>query len=62
TDNQGLFEYSLCSCNNFGLEFDDVFLNLHHSERAANNITTEYEDKFSKKGQPIYFLAAHFKD
>ncbi|MCO6542282.1 MAG: tRNA (guanosine(46)-N7)-methyltransferase TrmB [Lactobacillus sp.] len=61
TDNQGLFEYSLVSCNNFGMKFDEVLLDLHQSERAAANITTEYEEKFSKKGQPIYFLAAHFK-
>ncbi|MBI0107635.1 tRNA (guanosine(46)-N7)-methyltransferase TrmB [Lactobacillus sp. W8089] len=60
TDNQALFEYSLQSCNNYGMKFDKISLNLHHSSWAETNIWTEYEEKFSKKGQPIYFLAARF--
>lgn len=60
TDNQGLFEYSLVSLNNYGFVFDAVFLDLHHSEEAVENVETEYEHKFSAKGQRIYKLSGHF--
>ncbi|HIX02444.1 MAG TPA: tRNA (guanosine(46)-N7)-methyltransferase TrmB [Candidatus Ligilactobacillus excrementigallinarum] len=60
TDNRGLFEYSLVSMNNFGMEFDQVWLDLHQSSELEDNVMTEYEEKFSKKG-PIYKLEAHFK-
>lgn len=60
TDNRGLFEYSLASFNNFGLIFDEVWLDLHHSDGNEGNVQTEYEEKFSQKG-PIYKLVAHFK-
>ncbi|KRN29750.1 S-adenosylmethionine-dependent methyltransferase [Lactobacillus selangorensis] len=61
TDNQGLFEYSLISLNHYGMEFDRVSLNLHQSQWADDNVMTEYEQKFSAKGQPIFQLCAHFK-
>ncbi|BAP85425.1 tRNA (guanine-N(7)-)-methyltransferase [Paucilactobacillus hokkaidonensis JCM 18461] len=61
TDNQGFFEYSLMSLNNFGLVFDHVWLDLHNSEENENNVETEYEQKFSAKGQPIYKVKAHFR-
>ncbi|WP_311407213.1 tRNA (guanosine(46)-N7)-methyltransferase TrmB [Liquorilactobacillus uvarum] len=60
TDNRGLFEYSLMSMNNFGMVFDKVSLDLHQSEEAKQNIMTEYEEKFSQRGQVIYKLEAHF--
>ncbi|WP_412988286.1 tRNA (guanosine(46)-N7)-methyltransferase TrmB [Pediococcus siamensis] len=60
TDNQGFFEYSLMSMNNFGLVFDAVYLDLHHSDAASENVETEYEHKFSEKGQRIYKLECHF--
>lgn len=61
TDNRGLFEYSLVSLNNFGMTFEKVWLDLHADEEAVvDNVMTEYEEKFSSKGQPIYKLAAHF--
>lgn len=60
TDNQGLFEYSLVSLNNYGMKFDNVWLNLHESDENDENVETEYEHKFSLKGQPIYKLKAHF--
>lgn len=61
TDNQGLFEYSLMSLNAYGMVFDDISLDLHNSELAEDNILTEYEEKFSKRGQVIYRLEAHYK-
>lgn len=62
TDNRGLFEYSLVSLNNYGMKFDFVSLDLHHSdsEIAARNVETEYEHKFAEKGNPIYCLHASF--
>ncbi|KIS04067.1 tRNA (guanosine(46)-N7)-methyltransferase TrmB [Paucilactobacillus wasatchensis] len=60
TDNQGFFEYSLVSLNNFGMVFDGVWLDLHNSEENEANVETEYEQKFSAKGQPIYKVRAHF--
>lgn len=60
TDNQGLFEYSLTSLNNFGMIFDGVWLNLHESPENEGNVETEYEQRFAILGQPIYKLKAHF--
>ncbi len=61
TDNRGLFEYSLANLNNFGITFEKVWLDLHADEEAVvDNGMTEYEEKFSSKGQPIYKLAARF--
>lgn len=53
TDNQGLFEYSLVSFSEFGLTLKEVVLNLHELQ-DPQNVMTEYEEKFSSKGQPIY--------
>lgn len=61
TDNRGLFEYSLASLSQYGMVLEEVSLDLHESELAEDNVTTEYEDKFSAKGQPIYYLLAVFK-
>jgi tRNA (guanine-N7-)-methyltransferase len=60
TDNRGLFEYSLLSLTHYGLELSAISLDLHREkEMAAENVETEYERKFSKKG-PIYRLTARF--
>ena len=60
TDNRSLFEYSLVSFQNFGLYFEDVCLDLHHSEGYEDNIQTEYERKFSPFG-PIYQIKTRLK-
>ena len=60
TDNRGLFEYSLISMNAYGMALNDVSLDLH-ANMPEDNIMTEYEEKFSKKGQPIYRLECQFK-
>lgn len=57
TDNSLLFEYSICSLSEYGYTIQEISLDLHHSE-IENNIMTEYEEKFSKKGNPIYYLVA----
>ena len=61
TDNRGLFEYSLVSLANYGMELKKVWLDLHQDEEfATQNVMTEYEQKFSQKGQVIYRLEAKF--
>ncbi|MEK4495269.1 tRNA (guanosine(46)-N7)-methyltransferase TrmB [Ureibacillus sp. FSL W8-0352] len=59
TDNRGLFEYSLVSMSQYGMKLKDVSLDLHANE-PEDNIRTEYEEKFSSLGQPIYRLEAQF--
>ncbi|EUJ32860.1 tRNA (guanine-N(7)-)-methyltransferase [Listeria floridensis FSL S10-1187] len=59
TDNRGLFEYSLTAFSEFGLLLTYVSLDLHNSN-FENNVMTEYEEKFSQKGFPIYRLEAQF--
>jgi len=53
TDNRGLFEYSLMSFSSYGLLLTYLSLDLHKSE-FEGNIMTEYEEKFSNMGNPIY--------
>ncbi|MDR0921403.1 MAG: tRNA (guanosine(46)-N7)-methyltransferase TrmB [Lactobacillales bacterium] len=60
TDNQGLFEYSLASFSQYGMEIEKVWLDLHTSSYEGN-VMTEYEEKFSNKGQRIYRVEARFK-
>lgn len=61
TDNRGLFEYSLTSFSQYGMVLNKVWLDLHASDYEGN-VMTEYERKFSEKGQVIYRVEAQFKD
>ena len=61
TDTQGLFEYSLASFSQYGMILKQVWLDLHQSQ-FEGNIMTEYEEKFSSKGQRIYRVEAQFQD
>lgn len=60
TDNRGLFEFSLVSMSQYGMNLKAVSLDLH-AEMPEDNVMTEYEEKFSSKGQPIYRLEAQFQ-
>ncbi|OJG18198.1 tRNA (guanine-N(7)-)-methyltransferase [Enterococcus canis] len=60
TDNRGLFEYSLSSFSKYGMVLEQVWLDLHESD-FEGNILTEYEEKFSAKGHPIYRVEARFQ-
>ncbi len=53
TDNDGLFESALEEIEIAGLEILAMTRDLHNSEYAANNVMTEYEEKFSNKGEKI---------
>lgn len=59
TDNRGLFEYSLVSFSQYGMTLNGVWLDLHASD-FEGNVMTEYEQKFSSKGQVIYRVEAQF--
>lgn len=59
TDNRVLFEYSLESLSQFGCVLESVSLDLHDFDDPLN-VMTEYEEKFSAKGQPIYRVMAKF--
>ncbi|GLY10311.1 tRNA (guanosine(46)-N7)-methyltransferase TrmB [Pseudobacillus badius] len=60
TDNQGLFEYSLQSFSAYGMLLTFLSLDLHKSD-FEGNIMTEYEEKFSQKGQRIYRVEAKYR-
>ena len=57
TDNRNMFEYSLISLSEYGYTLKKVSLDLHKDEDI--DITTEYEDKFTKEGLPIYYLLSY---
>lgn len=59
TDNQGLFEYTLYAFSQYNVKLKQVWLDLHQS-KFEGNIMTEYEEKFSSRGQRIYRLEAYF--
>lgn len=57
TDNKDLFEFSVNEMAANGFRIKRIWLDLHHSDYEGN-IMTEYEEKFSKLGMPIYRLEA----
>ena len=59
TDNRPLFDFSLEETEAAGWILDNVTFDLHHSEYAAGNVMTEYEERFSAMGNPICRLVAH---
>ena len=59
TDNRILFDFSLEQVPLAGWQLKDVTFDLHHSEYAEGNIMTEYEEKFSSMGNPIFRLVAY---
>lgn len=62
TDNIGLFEYSLETFTECGYTLSNVCYDLHNDAvLSANNIQTEYEEKFSEKGFTINYLEARLK-
>lgn len=58
TDNRSLFEFSLESVEESGWRLIASTNDLHHSELKEGNIMTEYEERFSAMGNPIYKLIA----
>ena len=60
TDNMHFFEYSIEQLSDFGFRIKNVSLDLHNSD-FEGNIETEYEQRFSSLGMPIYRLEAYLK-
>lgn len=60
TDNRGLFDFSVEEIENSDTwEILEITYDLHHDDAMnQGNIMTEYEEKFSSKGNPIYKLIA----
>lgn len=59
TDNNNLFDFSLEEVEEAGWKLDAFTRNLHEDKSMnQGNIMTEYEEKFSAKGNPIYKLIA----
>lgn len=59
TDNRELFEFSLEEVKEAGWKLFAHTFDLHHDkEMNKGNVMTEYEEKFSSKGNPIHKLIA----
>lgn len=58
TDNDGFFEYSEGEINTTGYFVAERTDDLHSSENEyeSASFTTEYEDRFSKKGKNIHYI------
>ncbi|MDU4959661.1 MAG: tRNA (guanosine(46)-N7)-methyltransferase TrmB [Sporomusaceae bacterium] len=59
TDNEKLFEFSLNQFADFGLRLANISFDLHNSG-FEGNIMTEYEAKFSERGNKIFRCEAVF--
>lgn len=57
TDNRNFFEFSLEEFSRSGFVLKNISLDLHKSD-FEGNIITEYEQRFSDQGFPIYRLEA----
>ena len=54
TDNRGLFDFAVEETAQSAFEIAQITYDLHHDPSMnAGNIMTEYEEKFSKKGNKI---------
>ena len=59
TDNRPLFDFSVESVKEAGWQLKAVTYDLHHDEELVQgNVMTEYEERFSAKGNPIHKLIA----
>ncbi|MCI8608262.1 MAG: tRNA (guanosine(46)-N7)-methyltransferase TrmB [Firmicutes bacterium] len=59
TDNDGLFAFTLeeiGALQNQGIVIVEKSHDLHSTDFAAKEITTEYEEKFKEAGKPIHYV------
>lgn len=59
TDNRALFEFSLNSFADEDFKLSNITFDLHASG-FEGNVMTEYEQRFSEQGMPIYRLEAEY--
>ena len=60
TDNDELFEFSLEEIERLSLNMVEMTKDLHNSDYASKEFTTEYEEKFHSKGKNINYLKIMF--
>ena len=54
TDNQDLFSFALQQLEPAGWKIEQMTYDLHHDKAMMEgNVMTEYEERFSMKGNPI---------
>lgn len=58
TDNTMLFDFSLVEFTECGFKLSEVTRDLHHSEYDADNVRTEFEQKFADQGIAIKRVVA----
>lgn len=58
TDNVPYFDFSLRQLERNGFELRELTRDLHNSEYDANNVRTEFEERFSSQGIPICSVKA----
>ncbi|OYD08983.1 tRNA (guanosine(46)-N7)-methyltransferase TrmB [Paludifilum halophilum] len=58
TDNESLFAFTLEELEHCGFRLLEFSRDFHRSPYARENVQTEYEEKFSERGLPIYYLLA----
>jgi len=58
TDNEKLFEFSLNQMAAERFQLRNITFDLHQSKLAQDNVMTEYEERFSSRGQRIYRVEA----
>lgn len=59
TDNVTLFDFSVESAQEAAWELLVVTKDLHNSEYAEGNVMTEYEERFSSRGNKICMMKSH---
>ncbi|MBR1861798.1 MAG: tRNA (guanosine(46)-N7)-methyltransferase TrmB [Lachnospiraceae bacterium] len=60
TDNRGLFDFAVEELEPAGWEADYISYDLHSDPALMeNNVMTEYEEKFSAMGNPIFKYCIH---
>lgn len=60
TDNEGLFRFSSEEFDLNSLVKEEYSEDLHASEYDSKNYMTEYEEKFSSRGNPIYYCKVRY--
>ncbi|MCR5675096.1 MAG: tRNA (guanosine(46)-N7)-methyltransferase TrmB [Lachnospiraceae bacterium] len=62
TDNEALFDFALSELVSAGWEAGIISRDLHADEELMrDNCMTEYEERFSAKGNPIFYALIHKK-
>lgn len=63
TDNKKLFEYSIETFVEYGVNFEGVTFDLYESQLMAEHhgVTTRYERKFTDEGHDIHYAKFKFK-